>query len=29
VIECKRVAALSPDTVEWAYELTRANMQTL
>ncbi|RXN21671.1 N-alpha-acetyltransferase 40 isoform X1 [Labeo rohita] len=28
-IECKRVTALSPDTVEWAYELTRANMQTL
>ncbi|XP_062849283.1 N-alpha-acetyltransferase 40 isoform X1 [Trichomycterus rosablanca] len=28
-IECKRVTALSSITVEWAYELTRANMQTL
>ncbi|XP_034159510.2 N-alpha-acetyltransferase 40 isoform X2 [Pangasianodon hypophthalmus] len=28
-IECKRVTALSPITVEWAYELTRANVQTL
>lgn len=28
-IECKRVTALNPLSVEWAFELTRANMQTL
>ncbi|XP_066575137.1 N-alpha-acetyltransferase 40 isoform X2 [Amia ocellicauda] len=28
-IECQRVAALSPDTLEWAYDLTRNNMQAL
>lgn len=28
-IECKRVTSLNPLSVEWAFELTRANMQTL
>ncbi|XP_023990354.1 N-alpha-acetyltransferase 40 isoform X4 [Salvelinus sp. IW2-2015] len=28
-IECKRVSTLNPISVEWAYELTRTNMQTL
>ncbi|KAM4611323.1 N-alpha-acetyltransferase 40 [Polymixia lowei] len=28
-IECKRVSTLNPLSVEWAYELTRSNMQTL
>ncbi|KAK1154984.1 N-alpha-acetyltransferase 40 isoform X1 [Acipenser oxyrinchus oxyrinchus] len=28
-IECQRVSMLKPGTVDWAYELTRANMQTL
>ncbi|KAJ8401716.1 hypothetical protein AAFF_G00376870 [Aldrovandia affinis] len=28
-IESKRVSSLASSTVEWAYELTRANMQTL
>ncbi|TNN85242.1 N-alpha-acetyltransferase 40 [Liparis tanakae] len=28
-IECKRVNTLNPLSVEWAFELTRANMQTL
>ncbi|KAJ0055851.1 hypothetical protein NL108_013818, partial [Boleophthalmus pectinirostris] len=28
-IECRRVTALNPLSVEWAFELTRANMQTL
>ncbi|XP_064407813.1 N-alpha-acetyltransferase 40 isoform X3 [Latimeria chalumnae] len=28
-IECKRVSSLDPATVEWAYELTKANMQAL
>lgn len=28
-IECKRVTTLNPLSVEWAFELTRANMQTL
>ncbi|MBN3284028.1 NAA40 acetyltransferase, partial [Polyodon spathula] len=29
VIECQRVSMLKPGTLDWAYELTRANMQTL
>lgn len=28
-IECKRVTSLNPLAVEWAFELTRANMQSL
>ncbi|KAM6394737.1 N-alpha-acetyltransferase 40 [Rhynochetos jubatus] len=28
-IECKRVSGLEPATLEWAFELTKANMQTL
>lgn len=28
-IECKRVTALNPLAVEWAFELTRTNMQTM
>ncbi|KAM9425254.1 N-alpha-acetyltransferase 40 isoform 3-T3 [Pholidichthys leucotaenia] len=28
-IECRRVTSLNPLSVEWAFELTRANMQTL
>ena len=28
-IECKRVSGLEPTTLEWAFELTKANMQTL
>uniref|UniRef100_A0A8C9FVG6 Uncharacterized protein n=1 Tax=Pavo cristatus TaxID=9049 RepID=A0A8C9FVG6_PAVCR len=28
-IECKRVASLERATVDWAFELTKANMQTL
>ncbi|CAB1351356.1 unnamed protein product, partial [Coregonus sp. 'balchen'] len=28
-IECKRVSTFNPISVEWAYELTRTNMQTL
>ncbi|KAJ8338038.1 hypothetical protein SKAU_G00370040 [Synaphobranchus kaupii] len=28
-IECKRVSTLNSSTVDWAYELTRTNMQTL
>ncbi|KAJ8281636.1 hypothetical protein COCON_G00041550 [Conger conger] len=28
-IECKRVSALNSNTVDWAYELTKTNMQTL
>ncbi|KAG9351673.1 hypothetical protein JZ751_022924 [Albula glossodonta] len=28
-IECKRVSSLASSTVEWAFELTRANMQNL
>ncbi|XP_067877664.1 N-alpha-acetyltransferase 40 isoform X2 [Heterodontus francisci] len=29
LIECKRVADLDPSTVNWAVELTKANMQTI
>lgn len=28
-IECKRVSGLEPATLEWAFDLTKANMQTL
>lgn len=28
-IECKRVASLERATVDWAFELTKTNMQTL
>ncbi|XP_074932736.1 N-alpha-acetyltransferase 40 isoform X1 [Phalacrocorax aristotelis] len=28
-IECKRVSGLEPATLEWAFELTKTNMQTL
>lgn len=28
-IECKRAAALEPATLDWAFDLTKANMQTL
>ncbi|KAF1572764.1 UNVERIFIED_CONTAM: N-alpha-acetyltransferase 40, partial [Eudyptes pachyrhynchus] len=28
-IECKRVTGLEPATLEWAFDLTKANMQTL
>ncbi|XP_071657577.1 N-alpha-acetyltransferase 40 isoform X2 [Patagioenas fasciata] len=28
-IECKRAAALDPPTLDWAFDLTKANMQTL
>ncbi|NXQ94604.1 NAA40 acetyltransferase, partial [Sagittarius serpentarius] len=28
-IECKRVSGLEPATLEWAFELTKANMQSL
>ncbi|NXI37550.1 NAA40 acetyltransferase, partial [Galbula dea] len=28
-IECKRVSGLEPTTLEWAFDLTKANMQTL
>ncbi|XP_051632598.1 N-alpha-acetyltransferase 40 isoform X2 [Manacus candei] len=28
-IECRRVSGLEPSTLDWAFELTKANMQTL
>ncbi|NWI38097.1 NAA40 acetyltransferase, partial [Picathartes gymnocephalus] len=28
-IECRRVSGLDPSTLDWAFELTKANMQTL
>uniref|UniRef100_A0A8C2MPN3 N-alpha-acetyltransferase 40 n=1 Tax=Cricetulus griseus TaxID=10029 RepID=A0A8C2MPN3_CRIGR len=28
-IECKRVSGLEPDTVDWAFNLTKTNMQTM
>nr|XP_056709829.1 N-alpha-acetyltransferase 40 isoform X2 [Euleptes europaea] len=28
-IECKRVSSLNPATLDWAFELTKTNMQTL
>ncbi|XP_050187105.1 N-alpha-acetyltransferase 40 isoform X2 [Myiozetetes cayanensis] len=28
-IECRRACALEPSTLDWAFELTKANMQTL
>lgn len=28
-IECKRMSALPPSTVEWAFDLTKANMRTM
>lgn len=28
-IECRRVSCLEPSTLDWAFELTKANMQTL
>ncbi|NWS18169.1 NAA40 acetyltransferase, partial [Pachyramphus minor] len=28
-IECRRVSSLEPSTLDWAFELTKANMQTL
>lgn len=28
-IECKRVSGLEPATVDWAFDLTKTNMQTM
>ncbi|XP_016161107.1 PREDICTED: N-alpha-acetyltransferase 40 [Ficedula albicollis] len=28
-IECRRVSGLEPSTLDWAFELTKANMQSL